>query len=117
MLMMASGCFISPYLKAIVAACDRSQLSNPKARPGLLVIKQPHKRLVNMEISELASQLTELHALRGADAIAVFVSAKYANRLLSNTRVSRYLMKNWPQCVINLETTITSVGSHRCQIG
>lgn len=69
MLMMASGCFISTYLKAIVAACDRSQLSNPKARPRLLVIKL-HKRLVNMEISELASQLTELHALWGADVIA-----------------------------------------------
>ena len=96
-LMIASGCFISPYVRALVGASDKTLLSNPKGRPRRLVMKSPQKDAANKEISELAGQLKELSGLSGTDLIILFVSTRYAQRLLSNRRIKRYLTKRWPE--------------------
>jgi hypothetical protein len=40
-LMLASGCFISPYVRAIVGACSIEQLAKPKARARKIVLEEP----------------------------------------------------------------------------
>ena len=107
-LMIASGCFISPYVRALVGASDKTLLANPKGRPRRLVMKSPQREAANKEISELAVQLKELSDLSGTDLIVLFVSTRYAQRLLSNQRVKRYLTKCWPEIANGLEDTVRS---------
>jgi hypothetical protein len=107
-LMFASGCFISPYVRALVGASDRSLLANPRGRPRLLVMKSPQREIASKEITELAGQLGELSKLNGADLILLFTSARYAKKLLGNRRVSAYLKRRWPEVLNELENTVRS---------
>jgi len=107
-LMIASGCFISPYVRALVGASDKALLANPKGRPRRLVMNSPQRDAANREISELAAQLKELSGLSGTDLIVLFVSVRYAQRLLSNRRVKGYLKKRWPEVAQELEDTVRS---------
>jgi hypothetical protein len=107
-LMIASGCFISPYVRALVGASDKALLANPKGRPRRLVMKSPQRDTASKEISELARQLNELSGLSGTDLIVLFVSTRYAQRLLSNRRVKAYLTKRWPEVANGLVDTVRS---------
>jgi hypothetical protein len=90
-LMVASGCFLSPYLKAIVGACEKSQLLNPKARSRTLRIPTQSRVAINGEISEMANRIKELEWLKNTDAITAFIHVRYAKRLLANRRIRAYL--------------------------
>jgi hypothetical protein len=71
-----------------------------------LVMKSPQREAANKEISELAGQLKELSGLSGTDLIVLFVSVRYAQRLLSNRRVRAYLKKYLPEIANELEGTV-----------
>jgi hypothetical protein len=107
-LMIASGCFTSPYVRALVGASDKALLANPKGRPRRLVMKSPQRDAASKEISELAGQLKVLSGLSGTHLMVLFVSTRYAQRLLGNRRVKGYLTKRWPGVTNGLENTIRS---------
>jgi hypothetical protein len=107
-LMIASGCFVSPYVRALVGASDKALLANPKGRPRRFVMQSPQRDVANKEIGELASRLKELSGLSGTDLMVLFVSTRYAQRLLCNPRVKRYLTKCWPEIANGLEDTVKS---------
>jgi hypothetical protein len=92
-LMIASACFTSPYIRAIVGACEKSQLIKPKARPRTVILAKPIRATVNREISDMANQLRELESLNGVDLMVLFVGVRYAERLLMNRRIKAYLHK------------------------
>ena len=52
--------------------------------------------------------LKELSGLNGADLIMLFVSVRYAQRLLNNRRVRAYLVKRLPEVADELEDTVRS---------
>src|SRR5580704_4536666 len=106
--MIASGGFLSTYVRALVGASDKALLANPKGRPRRLVMRSPQKEMANKEISELGGQLRELSGLSGTDLIVLFLSARYAQRLLSNRRIRAYLRKRWPEIADELEDTMRS---------
>jgi hypothetical protein len=74
-LMIASGRFISPYVRALIGASGNAPLANPKGRPRRLVMNSPQRDAANKEISELSAHLKELSALSGTDPIVLFVSS------------------------------------------
>ena len=106
-LMMASGCFISPYVRALVGASDESLLAHAKGRPRSLVMKPPQRDAARKEISELAGRsFKELSGFGSADLIALLVSCRYVQQLLNNRRVRAYLKKRWPEVASELENTV-----------
>ncbi|HTA42453.1 MAG TPA: plasmid partitioning protein RepB C-terminal domain-containing protein [Bryobacteraceae bacterium] len=107
-LMIASGCFISPYIRALVGASDKALLATGKGRPRKLLLTESRRRATNREISELAAQLKDLSDLSGIDLLRLLVTIRYAERLVSNPRVSRYLSKRWPQAQAELGDAIKS---------
>ncbi|MGA2717112.1 MAG: plasmid partitioning protein RepB C-terminal domain-containing protein [Bryobacteraceae bacterium] len=96
-LMIATGCFISPYVRALVCASDASLIAREKGRPRSLAMKPPQRDAASREISELASQLKELSESGSADQIALLVSCRYLQRVLCNRRVRGYLRKRWAE--------------------
>ena len=106
--MTASGCFISPYVRALVAASDRTLLVNAKGRPRSLVMKPPQRKAASKEISELATQLKELSAFGGGELMALLVSCRYLRQVLSNRRVRGNLRKRWPEVGDELENAVES---------
>lgn len=64
-LMLESGCFISPSVRALVGACDQSRLANPKGRPRRLMMKRPDRDAASTEIGNLAAQFKELRDFAG----------------------------------------------------
>lgn len=105
-LMIASGCFISPYVRSLVGASDRSSFANGKGRPRKLVMKHPERNAANKEIGELAGQLEELSAFGRSDVIALFISIRYTERLLNNRHIKRYLKRHWSEVGQELEKTV-----------
>src|SRR5215469_6078778 len=106
-LMLGSGCFISPYVRAIVAACSIEQLAKPKARARKIVLEEPLRASANREITSMANELSELADIGGGHLITVFAMARYAERLLRNKRVRRYLESYWPGIASMLTENIT----------
>lgn len=105
-LMIASGCFESPYVITLVGACDCSMLVNSNGRPRKLIMKQPQRKAANREISQLANQLRGLSGFGGQDLITLFVSIRYTQRLLDNRTVGKYLRKRWPGMREDLHKTV-----------
>ncbi len=70
-LMIASGCFISPYVRALVAGSDKALLVNAKGRPRRLVMNPQQREVASKDISELAGQLKELSGFGSADLMAL----------------------------------------------
>ena len=96
LLMLASGHFGSPYIRALVAASDPSQLADIKRQPRRAILRPRQRDSANREISGLAARLNRLRGLKSADLLALFVSAQYTQRLLSNPRVGAYIKKKHP---------------------
>jgi RepB plasmid partitioning protein len=104
-LMVASGCYSAPYLRSIVAASDASLIGCLKARPRI-PLESRKRKAASEEITALADQLTKLTTLNGLDLITLLVSCRYAERLLSNPRTKRYLQKQWPEILTDLESIV-----------
>lgn len=107
-LMTASGCFTSPYVRALVGSCDKSQLAKPRVNPRWVVLKHPKRDSVNREITEMARQLEGLATLDGSDFLTIFLYARYTQRLLANRMVVGYLNKRWPKFVSVLADAVRS---------
>jgi hypothetical protein len=94
-LMVAAGCYSKPYARALMGATDRSMVIGPRAYAQVLLPSKKRKA-ANQEITELAEQLDRLSTLSGSDLIGLHVSCRYAESLLANQRIRRYLEKKWP---------------------
>jgi hypothetical protein len=93
-LMVAVDCYSAPYAKALISATARSQVNCPRAFPRI-PMNSREAGAANREITAIADQLTRLSGINGSDLITLLVSCRYAERLLANQRIRRYLEKKW----------------------
>jgi hypothetical protein len=107
-LMITSGCCTSPYVRSLICATDKQLLVSPEHPPRTLIMKPPQRAAASKEISDLAAQLRKLSGYGNQDLIALFVSIRYAQRLLSNRHVRRYLKRELPEVVELLTKTVRS---------
>jgi hypothetical protein len=56
----------------------------------------PAAKFATEPIRVLSDQLARLSILNGSDVIALLVSCRYAERLLTNQRIRKYLERKWP---------------------
>lgn len=94
-LMVAVGCYSAPYAKALMGGTYRSSVNGPRSCAKIPMGRRKRKA-ANQEITEIADQLNLLDGLSGADLLTLLVSCRYADRLLANARVKRYLENKWP---------------------
>jgi hypothetical protein len=104
-LMVAADCYSAPYAKALIGGTDRSLINGPRAKAKVPMTPQKRKA-ASLEITALADQLNKLSGLGGSDLITLFISGKYAERLLANQRIRKYLAKKWPEIWRDLEDLI-----------
>lgn len=105
-MMLASGCFSSTYARALVGASDTSLMVNTRGRPRKLKMKPPQRQAANEEIGVLAGHVRRLSGFCGAAITALFVMIRYAERLLGNPRVKRYLKQQHPEVGPELEKMV-----------
>ena len=67
------------------------------------------RKAASEEITTLADHLTGLAAVNGSDLITLVVSCRYAERLLTNQRIRRYLEKKWPEILMDWENLVHEV--------
>ena len=104
-LMIAADCFSAPYLRALIGATERSLVVGARECPRIPMRSRQRKE-ANQEIRVLSDQLARLSILNGSDVVALLVSCRYAERLLTNQRIRRYLERKWPAICEDLEDLV-----------
>jgi hypothetical protein len=105
-LMVAANCYDAPYVKALIGATDRTLIRCPKARPRVRMTPRRSKA-VNEEITSLAEKLKKSSSIAGSDLLTLLVARRYAESLLENRRIRKYLETQWPAACKDL-TDLTS---------
>lgn len=110
-LMIASGHLTSPYVLSLKCATEKSLLVNPKHPPRTWIMEQPRRTVASKEIAGLAAQLKKLSGFASPDLIAIFLSIRYAQRVLNNRHVRKYLKVHLPELGHEMEKIISSYQS------
>jgi len=105
-LMITSGCFAAPYVRSLICASDKRLMASPQHPPRTLLMRTARRTATTQEISDLAEQLKKLSGFGSPDLIALFVSIRYAQRLLANRHVRRYLKRRRPELGQQLLKTV-----------
>jgi hypothetical protein len=107
-LMLAADCYDTAYALALLGGTEESLLNGWRSYPRIpMGAKQ--RNVVSCEISTLADQLGKLK-LTGTDLVTLLISCLYAERLLANQRIKKYLERNWPEIYRDLEDVIREAG-------
>jgi hypothetical protein len=109
-LMVAANCYDAPYAKALIGATDRTLIRCAKARPRVRMTPRKSKA-VNEEITKLAEKLKKSSSITGSDLLTLLVARRYAESLLENRRIRKYLEKQWPAACKSLTDLTNSNGA------
>jgi hypothetical protein len=106
-LMVASGCYSTPYVKSLIGGTEGRLMPNPRSRPRM-PMKAPTRKAASDEITMIAGQLQNLNNLTGAKMLALLLYCRYAQRLLGNKSVRRYMERTYPQVCEQLQKAVQS---------
>lgn len=93
-LMIAANNYTVPYVEAILAASDATDLVDPAAtKPPSGVTREQAERM-KAEMANLQKNIKQIEGTLGPDHLRLVVAVRYVERLLQNDRLARYLDKN-----------------------
>jgi hypothetical protein len=93
-LMIAANNYTVPYVEAILAASDATDLVDPAAtKPPSGVTREQAERM-KAEMANLQKNIKQIEGTLGPDHLRLVVAGRYVERLLQNDRLARYLDKN-----------------------
>ena len=107
-LMVSAGIFTITYAKALLAATPQDQLSAPEKRKTITGLSPEQVAKMESEMVHVQRAYRVVEKTYGEDVLNLTLARGYVERLLSCTRIARFLEKNYAdllkefQVIINL---------------
>ena len=93
-LMIAANNFTVPYVDAILAATDPTDLVDPASKKETPGVTREQAERMKAEMANLQKNIKLIEGTLGPDHLRFVVAGRYVERLLQNDRLARYLAKN-----------------------
>jgi hypothetical protein len=93
-LMIAANNYTVPYVQAILAATDPTDLVDPSSRKETPGVSREQADRMRAEMTNLQKNIKLIEGNLGTDHLRLVVAGRYVARLLQNERLARYLDKN-----------------------
>jgi hypothetical protein len=93
-LMIAANNYTVPYVEAILAASDATDLVDPAAKKPPTGVTREQAERMKAEMANLQKNIKLIEGSLGPDHLRLVVAGRYFERLLQNDRLARYLDKN-----------------------
>lgn len=93
-LMIAANNYTVPYVEAILAASDATDLVDPAAKKPPAGVTREQAERMKAEMANLQKNIKLIEGTLGPDHLRLVVAGRYVERLLQNDRLARYLDKN-----------------------
>ncbi|GAB1364054.1 plasmid partitioning protein RepB C-terminal domain-containing protein [Rhodobacter sp.] len=93
-LMIAANNYTVPYVEAILAASDATDLVDPSAKKSPAGVTREQAERMKAEMANLQKNIKLIEGTLGPDHLRLVVAGRYVERLLQNDRLARYLDKN-----------------------
>lgn len=93
-LMIAANNYTVPYVEAILAASDATDLVDPAAKKPPAGVTREQAERMKAEMAKLQKNIKLIEGTLGPDHLRLVVAGRYVERLLQNDRLARYLDKN-----------------------
>lgn len=93
-LMIAANNYTVPYVEAILAASDATDLVDPAAKKTPAGVTREQAERMKAEMANLQKNIKLIEGTLGPDHLRLVVAGRYVERLLQNDRLARYLDKN-----------------------
>ncbi|MCJ8140075.1 plasmid partitioning protein RepB C-terminal domain-containing protein [Falsirhodobacter halotolerans] len=93
-LMIAANNYTVPYVEAILAASDATDLVDPTAKKPPAGVTREQAERMKAEMANLQKNIKLIEGTLGPDHLRLVVAGRYVERLLKNDRLARYLDKN-----------------------
>ena len=93
-LMIAANNYTVPYVEAILAASDATDLVDPAAKKQPAGVTREQAERMKAEMANLQKNIKLIEGSLGPDHLRLVVAGRYVERLLQNDRLARYLDKN-----------------------
>lgn len=92
--MIAANNFTVPYVEAILAATDPADLVDPASKKETPGVTREQAERMKAEMANLQKNIKLIEGTLGPDHLRLVVAGRYAERLLQNELLTRYLEKN-----------------------
>jgi hypothetical protein len=93
-LMIAANNYTVPYVEAILAATDPTDLVDPHSKKETPGVSREQAERMKDEMANLQKNIKLIEGNLGTDHLRLVVAGRYVERLLQNERLARYLDKN-----------------------
>jgi hypothetical protein len=93
-LMIAANNYTVPYVEAILAATDPTDLVDPNSKKDTPGVSREQAERMKDEMANLQKNIKLIEGNLGTDHLRLVVAGRYVERLLQNERLARYLDKN-----------------------
>jgi ParB-like chromosome segregation protein Spo0J len=111
-LMISAHKFSGRFVKALLDG-TREELLIATPQPRLRKVTPSQQSMMEQETEELLKHVESIKASYGADVINLTAACRYAERLLGNTRVHRYLEKHHEDTLAALEQLLGEIAADK----
>ena len=112
-LMLAARNYSIRYAKLLLAGTPASLLIDPDKPRAANGLSQDQQRAIEQEMDAVLHDLKAVEANYGEDVVTLTVSSRYLANLLANTRVRRYLNKNYAELFAELQSFLASLQAEK----
>ena len=105
-LMIAANNYTVPYVEAILAATDHTDLVDPNSKKETPGVSREQAERMKDEMANLQKNIKLIEGNLGTDHLRLVVAGRYVERLLQNERLTRYLDKNHGEILSELRQIV-----------
>lgn len=116
-LMIAANNYTVPYVEAILAASDATDLVDPAAKKPPAGVTREQAERMKAEMANLQKNIKLIESTLGPDHLRLVVAGRYVERLLQNDRLARYLDKNHGETRPGVGSLAPSTERHLGKLG
>ena len=102
-LMVAMNKFTVNYARSLLAATPAGQLKDPEKPKGLKGLSRQQLELMERESANLERELRLVEDTYGSDHLDLVLARGYVSKLISNSRIMRYLEMYHPEFLPEFE--------------
>jgi hypothetical protein len=105
--MIAGQTFSTLFAKALLAVTKPELLIQPKRRQKVVATSLAAQEMLGRETEQLIRDLKAIEDSYGMDVLSLTVCSGYLRRMLTNSRIERYLSKNHPDLLDALKSAVS----------
>lgn len=112
-LMLAARNYSIRYARLLLAGTPANLLIDPDKPRAANGLSQDQQRAIEQEMDAVLRDLKAVEANYGEDVVTLTVSSRYLAHLLANTRVQRYLKKNYSELFAELQSLLATLQAEK----